>query len=235
MHRAAAKKSPPSDRYRDRGTVGHRWFPGLRMLLLLATCCLAWESVAAGFGEIAVPPLVFEGFGLGHESGPRCVATALRRIEAERRRDADSEIPLEFGVQGPSGSEAVTSALAAEVRSRIEGFDIAAGMRADPDVIRQGPARWTGRIGLATERENGCEKIELRTSLASRDTTGVLGFEVGPRIERRLRRGTVFFIDGKAEAQAIRSADGGSWAMPGSLNADGLGMLGVMARTGVVH
>jgi hypothetical protein len=57
---------------------------------------------------------------------------------------------------------------------------------------------------------------------------------VGPRVERRLRRGATFFIDGKAEAQAMRSAETGWWSMPGT-STGGASMMGVMARTGVVR
>jgi len=33
----------------------------------------------------------------------------------------------------------------------------------------------------------------------------------------------------------VRSHDGGWWALPGTTAADGAGMLGVMARTGLVR
>ena len=58
----------------------------------------------------------------------------------------------------------------------------------------------------------------------------MFGIEVGPRIERRLRRGAVLFLDGKAEATALRSAETGEWSLPGS-SVDG--MVGVAARTGL--
>jgi hypothetical protein len=61
----------------------------------------------------------------------------------------------------------------------------------------------------------------------------MLGIEVGPRIERRLGRGMLFFIDGKAEARALRSPETGWWALPGTSTADG--MVGVTARTGLVR
>jgi hypothetical protein len=58
--------------------------------------------------------------------------------------------------------------------------------------------------------------------------------EVGPRVERRLRAGATFFIDGKAEAQAMRSVETGWWSLPGN-STDGSSMVGVMARTGLVR
>ena len=55
-----------------------------------------------------------------------------------------------------------------------------------------------------------------------------------PRVERRFGKGMTFFIDGQAEAQAVRGADAGWWSLPGSSTAD-LTMLGVTARTGLVR
>ena len=91
----------------------------------------------------------------------------------------------------------------------------------------------TGRIGMKAEHEKGSEGIELRTLVGRRNEAGLLGIEVGPRIERRLRRGMMFFIDGKAEARALRGQDTGWWALPGTSAADG--MVGVTARTGLVR
>ena len=63
---------------------------------------------------------------------------------------------------------------------------------------------------------------------------GLIGVAVGPRVERRFGKGMTFFIDGQAEAQAVRGADAGWWSLPGSSTAD-LTMLGVTARTGLVR
>jgi hypothetical protein len=98
----------------------------------------------------------------------------------------------------------------------------------------EGPSQWVGRIGLANDRPEGSERLELRTTLGRRSDGGMLGVEVGPRLERRLRRGATFFIDGKAEAQAARSVDGGWWSMPGTAT-DGASMVGVGARTGLLR
>jgi len=203
----------------------------------LALACCWFALIAPAFAEevnIAPPPVVFEDLGLAGFSGAGSVAVALRQA-AGPSRDDDAPIPLDFAVRGPSGSTTATSPLAAEVRSRIERFDVAAGFRASPEVLRDGPAHWTGRIGLKSEGEHGLASLEVCTTLGRWDTDGRLGVEVGPRIERRLRHGTVFFIDGKAEAQAVRAQDGGWWALPGTSAAEGAGMLGVMARTGLVR
>jgi hypothetical protein len=56
--------------------------------------------------------------------------------------------------------------------------------------------------------------------------------EVGPRIERRLRRGAVLFLDGTAEARTQRSLETGSWLVPGSAAE---GTVGVAARTGLTR
>jgi hypothetical protein len=59
--------------------------------------------------------------------------------------------------------------------------------------------------------------------------------ELGPRIERKLRNGTMLFIDGKAQAQARRSADGGTWTLPGLTDGQAGGSVGVNASTGLVR
>ncbi|MGB8854821.1 MAG: hypothetical protein WCC69_14805 [Pirellulales bacterium] len=185
---------------------------------------------------VAPPPIVFEGFGLDGFSGAGSVAAALREADAGRPQNEwrDGIPPLDLRVRGPSGKgEASALPLAAEVRSRIDAFDVAAGLQADSLAVQEGRADWTGRIGMKAEHDAGSEGIELRTLIGRRNETGLLGIEVGPRIERRLRRGMVFFIDGKAEARALRSQDTGWWALPGTSTADG--MVGVTARTGLVR
>lgn len=210
------------------------------MLRITILCCVAAVvTLARAEGEPVAPPqVVFEDLGLSGFSGAGSVAAALRQVNATAERNAGETIPLDIAVRGPSGSTpgvAATSPLAAEVRSRIERFDVAAGFRADPEVLTAGPAHWTGRIGLKAEDEKGLAALELRTTLGRWETDGRLGVELGPRLERRLRHGATFFIDGKAEAQAVRMQDGGWWALPGTSAADGAGMLGVMARTGLVR
>jgi len=79
--------------------------------------------------------------------------------------------------------------------------------------------------------------LELKTSLGRSQQAGILGVELGPRIERRLRGGTVFFLDGKAQAEARRSAETGTWMMPrlAEQGQGGGGMVGVAASTGLVR
>ena len=206
--------------------------------LALSSCLVAAVVPAlAGDGAVVPPPVGFEDLGLAGFSGAGSVAAALRATCATAPRDVAEVTPFAIAVRGPSGTAPTTAnlPLAAEVRSRIERFDVAAGIRANPEVLREGPAHWTGRIGLTSEGANGKTSLEVRTTLGRWESDGRLGVEVGPRIERRLRRGATFFIDGKAEAQAVRSQDGGWWALPGTTAADGAGMLGVMARTGLVR
>lgn len=180
--------------------------------------------------------VAFDGFGLGAFSGAGSVAAALRQTKALGERRESGPLPVDLAVRGPTGNLATPpTPLATEVRSRIERFDVAAGVRVDPTVVDAGPAHWTGRIGLKSEGEKGVAALELRTTVGRWRTDGRLGVELGPRLERRLRHGATFFIDGKAEAQAIRSPDGGWWALPGTAAADGAGMVGVTARTGLIR
>jgi hypothetical protein len=197
-------------------------------MAVLAAAAMAEES------QPSAPPPAFAGLGLGDFEGEASIAAALRRAGGGMATEESPEPGLEFRglwVQGPSRGD-MLSPIAAEVRSRIDRFDIAAGVVAAPDGIAAGPSQWIGRIGLAQERPEGSERIELRTTLGSREAGGLLGLEIGPRLERRLRRGASFFIDGKAEAQAARDLEGGSWLMPGLA---GEGMVGVAARAGLVR
>lgn len=200
--------------------------------------CGATAAVRAGdpIAPVAPPPVVFEGFGLEGFSGAESVAAALREADAGSPQEEwrNGIPPLDLRVRGPSGKgEAAAVPLAAEVRSRIDAFDVAAGLQADSLALQEGRADWTGRIGMKAEHDAGSEGIELRTLIGRRSESGLLGIEVGPRIERRLRRGILFFIDGKAEARAMRSPETGWWALPGTSTADG--MVGVAARTGLVR
>jgi hypothetical protein len=70
--------------------------------------------------------------------------------------------------------------------------------------------------------------------LVPSDTASTVGVTVGPRLERRLRRGATVFIDGQAEARAIRSAEAGWWSVPG-VSDGSLSMLGLTARTGILR
>ena len=137
-------------------------------------------------------------------------------------------------VNGPSGRDRDADSLAAELKSRIEGFHLSAGVQADPAVVHEGPAKWVGGLGMSSDHDMGREVLELKTSLGRSQQTGIFGVEVGPRIERRLRDGVLFFFDGKAQAQARRSTESGNWQLPGG-DSDGSGMVGVAGSTGVMR
>lgn len=204
----------------------------LRSLACLAAFVMPVAVAHAADAVGVPPPVVFEGFGLEGFAGRGSVAAALRGVRLEA---PDGLPPLKVSVAGrPATVPAGTPLpIAAEVRSRIEGFDVAAGFNARPERIEDGPHRWTGRIGLSQEHDAGLERLEVRTSLDQRQRASRLHVEVGPRLERRLPRGMRFFIDGKAEAQAVWSEETGWWALPGTPAAGGLGAVGVMARTGI--
>jgi hypothetical protein len=201
---------------------------------MLAGPVAAWDDATSATAPFKPPPVIFEGLGLGDFEGTGSVASALRQSGGSPR----AEQPLlEFKgieVRGPSGRDAAPAPMAAEVQSRIDWIDVSAGVTADPERLREGPSRWTGRIGLSHDRESGSESLELRTVLSPSDTASMVGVTVGPKIERKLRRGLTVFIDGRAEAQAFRPADAGWWSLPGV--ADGsLATLGLTARTGIVR
>jgi len=198
--------------------------------LALAVAALARPAVAE-----ATPPGGFDGFSLGDFDGAGSVAAALRQVDGTGSTAADA--PLEFkgiAVQGPGGKTVEPIPLAAEIRSRIERFDVAAGMIADPGLIEAGPTQWTGQIGLAHDGDLGRESFEFRTTLVPGVEQRVIGVAVGPRLERRLGNGMVFFLDGHAEAQVMCPADSGWWTLRGT-STDDLTRLGVTARTGLVR
>lgn len=209
-----------------------RWITGLPVVVGLAVVV---TQTSAPVWAIDPPPVVFEGLGLAGFEGAGSVAAAMRRVGTGPSEPI--EPPVEFkgiSVQGPSGRDPLPIPLAAEVRSRIDRFDVAAGMLADPASITAGPARWTGRIGMAHDRATGSESLEVRTTLAPGHDSSLIGVAFGPRVERRFGNGMTFFIDGHAEAQAVRGADAGWWSLPGTSTAE-LTMLGVTARTGLVR
>lgn len=213
--------------------------PPLALVALAVVCAVHAAPLAAGDAP-PPPPVVFDGFGLEDFQGPGSIAAALRQIESEKRRESSLEaqpfgMPWGVNVAGPSGREAAAAPLTAELRSRLERFDIAAGMLADATVVEDGPQRWTGRIGVSSTHDKGKETLEVRTHLGSREDARLIGIELGPRMERRLRRGTTFFVDGKAEALAVRAAEG-AWSLPlPGMWSDSASMVGVMARTGLMR
>jgi hypothetical protein len=206
----------------------------------LSECAAAAEATAqaAAVGPVAAPvapPLVFEGFGLADFKGAGSMASALAGIGGETQREDVLGMPVDLVVKGPSGRDRFTDPLNAELRSRIEGLDLSAGMQADPAAVHDGPAKWIGGVRVSSQHAAGREILELRTSLDRRQQDGLVKLELGPRIERKLRNGTMLFIDGKAQAQARRSADGGVWTLPGLADGQAGGSVGVNASTGLVR
>ena len=207
------------------------------LLTLAALSCgrVDAEQVAA---TATTTPVVFDGLGLDDFKGADSVASALRGIETDSHAaDLPLGVPIDMLVRGPSGRGSSSDSLAAEVRSRIEGIALTAGMQADPTLIQDGPATWVGGLGLSSDHALGREVLELKTSLGRSQKAGILGVEIGPRIERRLRGGMLVFLDGKAQAQARRSADTGEWMLPrlAEQEAGAAGTVGVTASTGVVR
>jgi hypothetical protein len=198
---------------------------------LLAVAVLA-AGRTAGAESQPLPPVVFDGFGLGDLSAAASVARALRVTEGTSN---DSAVPLDVVVRGPGAGVMEPLPLAAEVRGRIEGIDVAAGLQGDAAAFVERRPQWIGRIGVGSERPDGAESLELRTRLESRAEMGRLGLEIGPRIERRLPRGARFFIDGAATAEAVRASEAGMWQLPGTSTADTAAAVGVSARTGIIR
>jgi hypothetical protein len=208
----------------------------LRSPRLVVAVVILSGGGAAVAPAIEPPPVVFEGLGLTAFEGAGSVAAALREVSRSPTPDP-ARPPLEFtgvAVRGPTGPNDTPGPLAAEIHSRVDRIDMAAGLLADPAAIDQGPSRWTGRIAVASHRETGQESLEVRTMLTPGHEQSLFGVAVGPRVERRLGKGIIFFLDGQAEAQAMRPAESGWWTLPGSSTAD-LTMLGVTARTGLVR
>jgi hypothetical protein len=200
--------------------------------------CLMFGITMAAAGPapaIDPPPVVFEGLGLAGFGGAGSVAAALRQVGTASASPSDTPVTFQgINVRGPGGPNAAPAPLTAELRSRIDRIEVAAGLLAHPAVIHSGPSQWTGRIGLAHDGETGRESLEVRTMLAPGVEQSLVGVAVGPRLERRLGKGTTFFIDGQAEAQAIHSAESNWWMLPGT-SRENYSMLGVTARTGLVR
>ncbi len=176
-------------------------------------------------------PVVFDGFGLGDLSAAASAARALRASGDA----AEAGRPLDVVVRGPGGGATEPVPLAAEVRGRIEGIDVAAGLAGDAAALTDRRPQWIGRIGVGHVRPEGGESLELRTRLESRDEAGRLGLEIGPRIERRLGRSARIFVDGAASAEAVRVDAATGWQLPGTTAADTGAAVGVSARTGIIR
>jgi hypothetical protein len=193
----------------------------------------------AAVAPVAPVPVVFDGFGLDAFEGEGSIASALEGLEAvDPGRGLLPGVPVNVLVKGPNGRTAGGGdPLAAELKSRFDGVSLSAGMQADPTIIEEGPAKWVGGLGFSNDHALGKDMLELRTSLGRGQQVGVFGLEVGPRIERRLGGGTLFFLDGKAQAQARRSPETGTWTLPGVVDQGlgGPGSVGVAASTGLVR
>jgi len=164
-------------------------------------------------------------------AGVSSLAAALRPSDLEVREEAAA---LGVVVRGPTAPDQVRQPLTAEVRRRLEGIDVMAGLQADRSVIEQGPAKWVGGVGLANEHGRGREAVEVRTLLGQNEQWGRIGLEVGPKIERRLPGGITLFFDGKAEAASTVWQPIGGATLPGRPS-DSLGLIGLTGRTGVAR
>jgi hypothetical protein len=172
-------------------------------------------------------------FRLHDFDGVASLAASLRKSDFEVNDEAER---LGLVVKGPTAPEQAQQPVLAQIKSRIEGIDITAGMQADRSMIREGPAQWIGGLGVASEYDLGRRSLELRTSVGQNDQWGAVGLEVGPRLERRLPGGILFVIDGKAEARTLPADPAiGSHSLPGQANDSGLGMIGLTGRTGLVR
>jgi hypothetical protein len=190
------------------------------ILLTLAAVSCGRADAKSVVTPADTTPVVFDGLGLDDFKGTDSVASALRGIETDSNAaDLPLGVPIDMLVRGPSGRGCSSDS------------------QADPTVIQDGPATWVGGLGLASDHALGREVLELKTSLGRSEKVGVLGVEIGPRIERRLRGGMLIFLDGKAQAQARRSADTGEWMLPrlAEQEAGAAGAVGVTASTGVVR
>jgi len=182
-------------------------------------------GLLAAAGAVAEPPR--DPLPAAPSPGPgidESIAAALQRVEAERAREDVGLLRLpgitvqELAVTAPAGTDGPT-ALSAELRTRVQQLDLAAGVRAEQRTTAIEPAEWSGRVGVVNDHAAGREAFELRTSLGSR--------------EAGLRRGATFFIDGRAAAQAARPEQGW-WSLPGAAG-DGSTTVGVTARTGIAR
>jgi hypothetical protein len=203
-----------------------------------AVCGLAPVRVSAEPSApvgIAPPPVVFDGFGFDGFRGAGSIAAALRDVGPAGEQPAPPlGVPVDVVVKGPSGRDRIADPLAAELKGRLEGLDLVAGMQADATMVEEGPRKWVGGVRMSHAHAAGREVLEVKTSLGRQQQAGVLGLEVGPRIERRFRGGLTVFLDGKAQAQARRSSETGDWMMP-RLAGEGGGMVGVAASTGLTR
>ena len=220
-----------------------RFFPAILSLLLLHPAGIARPargeafppSVVEGWDErLALAEGVetneLEGIGLADFQGAGSVASAL---QASDLGTPAAGTPLRLLVKGPSAPDQAANPVQAEVKGRIEGIDLSAGLLADRKVIEAGPQKFVGGMAMAHDHTGGRESLELRTSIAQSPTAAKIALELGPRIERRLPGGMTLFFDGKAEAQS--APQGSTWQPLAGPAFDGIGLIGVTGRTGLMR
>ena len=118
-------------------------------LLLFLAACLARPargdafppSIVEGWDErLALPEALetgeFDGIGLADFQGAGSVALAL---QASDLGTPAAGTPLRLLVKGPSAPDQAANPVQAEVKGRIEGIDLSAGLLADRTVIEAGP------------------------------------------------------------------------------------------------
>lgn len=222
-----------------------RFFPAILSLLLLL---LHPAGIARPARGEAFPPSVVEGWderlalaegvetgelegiGLADFQGAGSVASAL---QASDLGTPAAGTPLRLLVKGPSAPDQAANPVQAEVKGRIEGIDLSAGLLADRMVMEAGPQKFVGGMAMAHDHTGGRESLELRTSIAQSPTAAKIALELGPRIERRLPGGLTLFVDGKAEAQS--APQGSTWQPLAGPAFDGIGLIGVTGRTGLMR
>ena len=171
---------------------------------LLAVCCSASGGASLRAEEPAGPAsaakIEFDGFGLDLRPGRTSVAKALRGLPAAEPAAATG-LPVELVVKGPPSSRAGGGAISAEIEQQFAFLNVAAGVLADRESVFSGPSGWTSRVAMEFEGEQASGGLELRTQLQQTDTTGSVGIELGPRLERRLPSGMRLFLKGSAQAR----------------------------------
>ena len=224
-------------------TMPHSRFQPAILALLLLPACLARPAAGEAFPPSIVEgwderlalfdveePVEFDGFGLVDFQGAGSMASGLRASDLAA---PGAPTPLRVHVKGPSGAEQAANPLQAELKGRIEGIDLSAGLLADRMVIEAGPQKFVGGMAMAHDHTKGRESLELRTSIAQAPTAAKIALELGPRIERRLPGGMTLFFDGKAEAQS--APQGSTWQPLAGPMSDGIGLIGVTGRTGLMR
>ena len=224
-------------------TMPHSRFQPAILALLLLPACLARPAAGEAFPPSIVEgwderlalfdveePVEFDGFGLDDFQGAGSMASGLRASDLAA---AGAPTPLRVHVKGPTGADQAANPLQAELKGRIEGIDLSAGLLADRMVIEAGPQKFVGGMAMAHDHTKGRESLELRTSIAQAPTAAKIALELGPRIERRLPGGMTLFFDGKAEAQS--APQGSTWQPLAGPMSDGIGLIGLTGRTGLMR